>query len=104
MRTIFRMGPAQIFLFHLPVSTTPAEILAVANRFDTVEHHMQSTGLFTVEQMRPVNEMRMQARAKLGRALAAQERAPGHQDEGKRFPRSGNLLWRSRPSASTRAA
>jgi hypothetical protein len=40
------MGPAQIFLFHLPVSTTPAEILAVANRFDTVEHHMQSTGLY----------------------------------------------------------
>jgi hypothetical protein len=35
-----------------------------------------SGGLYSIEDMRPINETRMRARWKLGRALALVERAP----------------------------
>jgi hypothetical protein len=38
---------------------------------------MHNTGLYTINQMPPVNELRMKARAKAGRALASIERAAG---------------------------
>jgi hypothetical protein len=38
---------------------------------------MHDCGLYSVEDMRPINEARMAARWKLGKALAAVERLPG---------------------------
>jgi hypothetical protein len=37
---------------------------------------MHDCGLYSIEDMRPVNETRMLARWKLGRALVKEERAP----------------------------
>jgi hypothetical protein len=42
---------------------------------------MHDCGLYSIEDVRPVNELRMKARSKLGRALAKVERGkPGPKD------------------------
>lgn len=62
----------------LEIATEPSEIREVQSFADMVEGYMLDTGL-GVEKIRPVNELRMDARRKLGAALAVAERgkAPG---------------------------
>jgi hypothetical protein len=51
---------------------------------------MHDCGLYSVEDMRPINETRMAARWKLGKALAAVERKPGY--EPRSSPREKKLF------------
>jgi N6-adenosine-specific RNA methylase IME4 len=57
---------------------SPDEVRRVENGIDMFESYMRAAGLWTLDQIRPVNETRMRARWKLGRLLAAVERGkPG---------------------------
>jgi hypothetical protein len=62
---------------------------------DAFEQYMHDCGLYSVEDMRPVNEARMRARWKLGQALAMKERGPHGGDTrdsiGKRLT---NAFWK----------
>jgi hypothetical protein len=58
----------------LDLATTPAEIRQVEAKLDAVERYMRETGLYDTEEIRPLNEARMRARWKLGRALAEMDR------------------------------
>jgi hypothetical protein len=55
----------------------PAEIIEVSAKLDAFEQYMHDCGLYSIEDMRPVNEMRMTARWKLGKALKAIGRGHG---------------------------
>jgi hypothetical protein len=53
------------------------EILAIESKLDAAERLMRDSGLFTDDEIRPINETRMRARWKLGRALADVDRGHG---------------------------
>jgi|GEM_PF-1282477 len=55
-------------------ATEPGEIIEIGAQLDAFETYMHDCGLYSVEDMRPVNEVRMLARWKLGQALAKVER------------------------------
>jgi hypothetical protein len=61
----------------LDAATDPAEIKEINAKLDAFEQYMHDCGLYSIEDMRPINETRMLARWKLGRALAMVERAAG---------------------------
>jgi|HubBroStandDraft_2_1064218.scaffolds.fasta_scaffold74165_2 hypothetical protein len=50
-------------------ATDPAEIIKIEVSLDAVERCMRGTGLYPIEEMRPVSEARMRARWRLGAAL-----------------------------------
>lgn len=60
----------------LEVAVDPAEIKDINAQADAFEQYMHDSGLYSIEDMRPVNELRMRARWKLGAALRAVEREP----------------------------
>jgi N6-adenosine-specific RNA methylase IME4 len=67
----------------LRVTTSINEILEISAKADGIEEYMEACGLYSKEDMREVNETRMEARWFLGRALAQVERAkpgPGKKD------------------------
>jgi hypothetical protein len=66
----------------LEIATDPVEIKDINAKADAFEQYMHDCGLYSVEDMRPINELRMIARWKLGRALAQVERAT-HPGKGK---------------------
>jgi N6-adenosine-specific RNA methylase IME4 len=66
----------------LAAATDPVEIREINAKADAFEQYMHDCGLYGIEDMRPVNELRMTARWKLGRALAMVERA-AHPGKGK---------------------
>ena len=55
----------------------PAEALAVERDLDTFETHMKNAGLYTPDELREINEIRMRARYRLGGLLAKIERGAG---------------------------
>ena len=61
----------------LALATDPAEIKQINAQADAFEQYMHDCGLYSIEDMRPINELRMAARWKLGRALAQVERGAG---------------------------
>ena len=88
----------------LTEAATAEDVRRVESEIDAIEHLMKSSGLWDIEEIRPVNETRMRARWKLGRLLSEAVR-------GKRFPdpppcllpRHGSVI--SSPACiSTRAA
>jgi N6-adenosine-specific RNA methylase IME4 len=58
-------------------ATSPAEIVEIAARLDAFEQYMRDSALYSTEDIRPINETRMRARWKLGRALADVDRGQG---------------------------
>ena len=60
----------------LEAAVAPAEIKEIAAQLDAFESYMHDCGLYSIEDMRPINEARMRARWKLGRALKMVERQP----------------------------
>jgi N6-adenosine-specific RNA methylase IME4 len=61
----------------LEAASAPAEIIEISAKLDAFEQYMHDCGLYSVEDMRPINETRMRARWKLGRALAEVQRDSG---------------------------
>jgi len=61
----------------LDQATDPADIKDINAKTDAFEQYMHDCGLYGIEDMRPVNELRMRARWKLGKALAKLYRAAG---------------------------
>jgi N6-adenosine-specific RNA methylase IME4 len=62
----------------LAIATDPFEIKEINAKLDAFEQYMHDCGLYSIEDMRPINELRMKARWKLGAALATVERGkPG---------------------------
>jgi hypothetical protein len=59
----------------LAAATDPFVIKEINAKADAFEQYMHDCGLYSIEDMRPINETRMLARWKLGRALAKMERA-----------------------------
>jgi N6-adenosine-specific RNA methylase IME4 len=55
----------------LMATVDPAEIRNIEARLDAAENLMRATGLYPIEEMRPINEERMRARWCLGQALAS---------------------------------
>ncbi len=55
----------------------PADIVDLEAEIEAIWHLMRAAGLYDTAEIRPVNEMRMRARWKLGRALAKEDRCPG---------------------------
>jgi len=78
----------------LAVATDPVEIKEIGAKLDAFEQYMHDCGLYNIEDMRPINEARMAARWKLGRALAKIDRAQGKPHFGKRLY---EVHHRSRP-------
>ncbi len=61
----------------LAKADTPEKILKIEADLDLMENWMKETGLYDIDEIRPVNEIRMWARWKLGAALAKMERGTG---------------------------
>src|ERR1700757_1575933 len=61
----------------LAAATDPFVIKEINAKADAFEQYMHDCGLYSIEDMRPINETRMLARWKLGRALAQVERGAG---------------------------
>jgi N6-adenosine-specific RNA methylase IME4 len=61
----------------LRVTTSINEILDISAKADGLEEYMEACGFYSLEDMRPVNETRMEARWFLGKALAQIERGTG---------------------------
>jgi len=59
----------------LDVATEPAEIVEIETKLEAIEKIMRRAGLYDTTEIRPVNEARMRAYWKLGRALAKVQRA-----------------------------
>jgi hypothetical protein len=55
----------------------PEDVLPLEKELSLAERYMRDSGLYTSDQVRQVNELRMRARWRLGQLLAAIERAPG---------------------------
>ena len=75
---IVGIGPAQLNKFSraLEIAKEPGEILTVEAQIDGLEHALRQAG-FDIEVVRPINELKVWARWKLGRALAKVERGSG---------------------------
>lgn len=64
----------------LAAAEAPEQVIQIETQLDLAERFMRESGLYTAEQIRRVNALRMRARWKLGRLLAAVTRgqpAPG---------------------------
>jgi hypothetical protein len=61
----------------LAAATAPDEVLAIEKQLDPAEQYMNASGIYTADQIREVNELRMRARWKLGQLLARVERGQG---------------------------
>jgi hypothetical protein len=61
----------------LMAAVDPAEIIQIEAKLNTVEKLMRDTGLYPLEEIRPVNEERMRARWCLGIALMSFVRGTG---------------------------
>jgi hypothetical protein len=72
----------------LEAATDPVEIKEINAKLDAFEQYMHDCGLYSVEDMRPINETRMAERWKLGKALAAVER-------GERWPKKEERTGRA---------
>jgi len=68
----------------LSEAATAEDVRRVESEIDAIEHLMKSSGLWDIEEIRPVNETRMRARWKLGRLLSEAAR-------GKPFPGSATM-------------
>jgi len=75
----------------LEVATEPMEVRQIEIKLDAIEGVMRQSGLYQVEEIRPVNETKMRARWKLGRLLRVAKR--GHAGRpGKNEFRGGTYL------------
>ena len=70
----------------LESATDPVVIKEINAKADAFEQYMHDCGMYSIEDMRPVNELRIDARWKLGGALKAVVRAP----EGR--PKTGSSV------------
>jgi N6-adenosine-specific RNA methylase IME4 len=61
----------------LEAADTLEAVLTLDQQLDIIEQHMRDNGLYTADQLREVNELRMRARWKLGRLLGAVGRGTG---------------------------
>ena len=83
----------------LEAAQDPAEIKEIAAQLDAFETYMHDCGLYSIEDMRPINEARMRARWKLGRALAKLERAQGERTSVRSFTKFITDLGLTKPIA-----
>jgi hypothetical protein len=67
------------------------EIKEMNAKLDAFEQYIHDCGLYSVEDMRPINETRMAARWKLGKALAAVERNQGKRTDLTSRPEAAKL-------------
>jgi N6-adenosine-specific RNA methylase IME4 len=58
-------------------ASDPGTIRRVEAKIESIEHAMRQSGLYSTAEIRPVNELRMRGRHKLGRALSKIERRRG---------------------------
>jgi hypothetical protein len=65
----------------LSTTTNPVEIMQIEAKLDALERLMRETGFYPLDEIRPVNEMRMRARWRLGIALAALESQQGRRTD-----------------------
>src|SRR3954451_8561859 len=70
----------------LDLATDPAEIKEIGAKADAFEQYMHYCGLYDIQDIRPVNELRMKARWRLGKALRLVERARGNNQYASRSP------------------
>ena len=61
----------------LAQATEPAQIIEIEAQLEAIETYMRRAGIYSTEQIRPVNETKMRARHKLGLLLAKVERGAG---------------------------
>src|SRR5215831_15852377 len=61
----------------LAQASDAAEVRQIESDLEKAESLMRTSGLYEVEEIRPVNELRMRARWKLGQVLAELERGHG---------------------------
>ena len=83
----------------LAVATDPVEIKEIGAKLDAFEQYMHDCGLYNIEDMRPINEARMAARWKLGRALAKIDRAQGNRTSERGFTKFITDLGLTKPTA-----
>jgi N6-adenosine-specific RNA methylase IME4 len=69
--------PVDDYLKTLATIDDPAEVIALEKTIELAEKHMHDSGLYSDDDIRRVNELRMRARWKLGRLLALVERGAG---------------------------
>jgi N6-adenosine-specific RNA methylase IME4 len=67
--------------FVLSTATNPAEILQIEAKLTAVEQLMRETGLYPLDEIRPINEMRMRARWMLGKLIAAMKSRQGQRTD-----------------------
>ncbi len=79
----------------------PADIVNLEAEIEAIWHLMRAAGLYDTAEIRPVNEMRMRARWKLGRALANEERSDVRRKGSGWFVNLLNKLKITRPTAMT---
>jgi N6-adenosine-specific RNA methylase IME4 len=91
-----KIGPLQRAL---EAAQDPAEIKDIAAQLDAFETYMHDCGLYSIEDMRPINEARMRARWKLGRALAKVSRAQGERTSVSSFTKFIGDLGLTKPVA-----
>jgi N6-adenosine-specific RNA methylase IME4 len=65
----------------LAVATEPRDFIRIETELEAYETMMRKAGLYSIEQIRPVNELRMRARWRLGGALASVERVQGERTD-----------------------
>jgi len=92
-----KIRPVEIskLMRRLEKAETPAELVRIEVEIEAIEHLMRETGLYNTKEIRPVNELRMRARWKLGKALAKVERGkpgPAGKDKGTGYPQLKTLL------------
>ncbi|MFK4727125.1 N6-adenosine-specific RNA methylase IME4 [Bradyrhizobium niftali] len=83
----------------LAVATDPFEIKEIGAKLDAFEQYMHDCGLYSIEDMRPINETRMVARWKLGRALVGVTRAQGERTSERSFTKFLGELGLVKPTA-----
>lgn len=71
----------------LAQAQTPEDIMDVEAKLNAIEHYMRQAGLYSTEEIRPVNETKMRARWLLGKALAKKERGAGRPSDNLGGPR-----------------
>jgi hypothetical protein len=74
--------------------TRASEVLAIERKLDLAERYMTESGLYTADQIRQVNELRMRARWRLGILLAQVERGGAGPGRGKKVYLKGTSFRR----------
>src|SRR6516165_7535742 len=91
--------PIELLKNELERAAAPRAIKEINAKADAFEQYMHDCGMYDVEEMRPINELRMRARWKLGRALREVERAQGQRTSLSGLTRLLSELDLTKPTA-----